>query len=76
MKPWRMPGWMQQYADYITNTGSSEPDRVTLVERMYNGQADPRVNLPLSTLQACVKAQVGLLYGLHEKGLLRNGIGK
>ena len=70
-KRWKMPQWMQPYAEHVTNTGTNEPDRVAVVEGMYNGQADPRVNLPLSTLQACVKSQVALLYQLHGAGLLK-----
>ena len=66
-----MPAWMKPYARHVTNTGTNEPDRVAVVERMYNDTADPRINLPLSTLQACVKSQVGLLYVLHEAGLLK-----
>lgn len=67
---WRMPNWMHPYADLITNTGDSDPDRVKVIERMYNGNADPFVNLPLSTLQACVKSQVALLYRMFALGLL------
>lgn len=37
---------------------------------MMNGDADPRTNLPLSTLQACVKSQVLLLETLHKQGRL------
>lgn len=41
------------------------------VVAMVNGNADPFINLPLSTLQACVKSQVILLNTLHQKGMLR-----
>ena len=64
MKKWKMPKWMQPYADCIVNTGGND------IEDMVNGHADPLVNLPLSTLQACVKSQVSLLNQLHEEGML------
>ena len=67
MRRWKMPKWMEPYRKYIVNTGGNS------VEDMQNGNADPRVNLPLSTLQACVKSQISLLYGLHEAGVLRQG---
>jgi hypothetical protein len=38
--------------------------------------ADPRVNLPLSTLQACVKSQVTFLEILHSKGFLLSELSK
>lgn len=61
---WRMPKWMRKYEPYICNTGGND------VTAMNNGHADPFSNLPLSTLQACVKSQVILLETLHENGLL------
>ena len=48
------------------NTGGGD------IEDMVNGDADPRINLPLSTLQACVKSQVDLLGNLHKRWFLRN----
>lgn len=60
-----MPAWMEPYRDLIHNTGGNT------VEEMYNGNADPRVNLPLSTLQACVKSQVSLLYTLAKHELIK-----
>jgi len=68
MRKWKMPKWMVPYAANITNTGR-EPT-VEAIEFMYNDDASPLINLPLSTLEACVKSQVGLLYRLHEKKLL------
>lgn len=65
MKKWKMPKWMQQYRPFICNTGGND------VEEMVNGNADPRINLPLSTLQACVKSQVHLLQSLHDAGQLK-----
>jgi hypothetical protein len=59
-----MPKWMEHYRDSFVNTGGND------IESMQNGNADPRVNLPLSTLQACVKSQVSFLYQLKKKGLL------
>lgn len=70
---WRMPHWMKPLAPLVTNTGTNEADRVKVIEEMYNGRADPVINLPLSTLQACVKSQVGLLYNMHRVGLLLQG---
>lgn len=60
-KKWKMPKWMEPYREYIVNTGGNS------VEDMVNGNADPLTNLPLSTLQACVKSQVALLQHLHEE---------
>lgn len=62
---WIMPSWMEKYRYSIGNTGGNR------IETMVNGHADPFSNLPLSTLQACVKSQVSLLYVLYEAGLLR-----
>lgn len=59
-----MPEWMEDYRDLILNTGGNG------IEEMVNGNADPRVNLPLSTLQACVKSQVVFLELLHQRGWL------
>lgn len=68
MRKWKMPKWMVLYASDVTNTGR-EPT-VANIEWMYNDDADPRINLPLSTLEACVKSQVSLLYRLHERKIL------
>ncbi len=62
---WKMPKWMERYRHFICNTGGND------VVAMVNGNADPFINLPLSTLQACVKSQVILLNTLHQKGMLR-----
>jgi hypothetical protein len=62
--PWTMPEWMEPYRKSIINTGGNS------VEEMVNGNADPFINLPLSTLQACVKSQVGMLGILHRRGIL------
>lgn len=59
-RPWLIPDWMRPYVQYIVNTGGND------VEDMINGHADPLINLPLSTLQACVKSQVMLLEQLHH----------
>lgn len=61
---WKMPEWMEPFRKFITNTGGNP------VERMMNGNADPQINLPLSTLQACVKSQVALMEGLHKVNML------
>lgn len=65
MKKWKMPKWMKRYAPFICNTGGGN------IEDMMNGHADPVINLPLSTLQACVKSQVHFLQQLREAGLLK-----
>ena len=62
---WKIPKWMMPYEPLIVNTGGGD------VEEMMNGHANPLVNLPLSTLQACVKSQVLLLYLLYEKGIIK-----
>lgn len=62
---WAIPGWMRPYLAYVVNTGGGD------IVEMVNGNADPRVNLPLSTLQACVKSQVVLLTNLQKFGLLK-----
>ena len=68
-KRWKMPDWMVPFAPLFINTGR-EPTVETIVE-MVNGRTDPQINLPLSTLEACVKSQVGFLSVLHKNGLLR-----
>jgi hypothetical protein len=64
-KKWTMPAWMKPYAEHIFNTGGND------IEDMMNGDASPLINLPLFTLQACVKSQVLLLEILHREGKLR-----
>lgn len=64
MKKWTMPAWMKPYAPCICNTGGND------IAEMMNGNADPRVNLPLSTLQCAVKSQVAMLEQLREAGFL------
>ena len=63
---WKMPRWMKPYRQLIVNTGGNS------VEDLVSGHADPRVNLPLSTLQACVKSQVSLLGRLYLGGHLND----
>jgi len=63
-KHWTMPAWMEPYREHIVNTGGNA------IEDMVNGDASPLINLPLSTLQACVKSQVALLIRLREVHLL------
>lgn len=65
MAKWEMPKWMEPYRDLIVNTGGNS------VETLVNGNANPMTNLPLSTLQACVKSQVALLGNLHKEAALR-----
>ena len=65
MKKWKMPKWMEPFREHIVNTGGND------IESMMNGSADPLINLPLSTLQACVKSQVSMLYRLHENKMLK-----
>lgn len=64
-KKWTMPKWMSPYAGFICNTGGND------ITEMMNGNADPRVNLPLSTLQCAVKSQVLMLNALHRAGKLK-----
>jgi len=61
---WTAPAWLVEFLPLIHNTGGND------VAEMMNGNADPRVNLPLSTLQACVKSQVSLLATLRDRGYL------
>lgn len=64
MKKFIMPDWMKRYRPYFCNTGGNN------IEDLVNGNASPLVNLPLSTIQACVKSQVTLLTTLHDARLL------
>jgi hypothetical protein len=61
---WKMPAWMEPFRKSICNTAGND------IEEMMNGDADPYINLPLSTLQACVKSQVSLLYALNDRRML------
>ena len=63
---WTMPEWMEPFRDLIVNTGGNS------VEEMMNDNTDPFINLPRSTLAACVKSQVGLLNLLQRNGVLVN----
>jgi hypothetical protein len=64
-KVWKMPNWFRAYEHFIVNTGGND------IESMMNGDADPVINLPLSTLQACVKSQVALLEALQQNNKLK-----
>jgi hypothetical protein len=66
MKKWNMPKWMEPIRGMIVNTGGNP------IEEMMNGNASPLINLPLSTLQACVKSQVSLLNRLYNEGMLNH----
>lgn len=63
-KKWKMPTWMQSYAKFIVNTGC-EPT-VENIEELVNGNDDPIINLPMSTIQFGVKSQVALLNVLNK----------
>lgn len=65
---WKMPAWMKPFRGWIVNTGGNR------IEDMMVRDTSPLVNLPLSTLEACVKSQVALLTLLHDHGLLRETI--
>lgn len=65
---WTMPHWMMTYAPLFVNTGC-EPT-VDNIERMVNSHTDPVINLPVSTLEACVKTQVHLLTRMKDRGLI------
>ena len=63
-RKWKMPKWIEPFRATILNTGGNS------IEDLMNDDASPLVNLPLSTLQACVKSQVGLLQFLAYDGKL------
>lgn len=65
---WKMPMWMWDFVGEFANTGR-EPT-IAAIEELYNGNADPLINLPLSTIQFGVKSQVALLYGLRRRGFI------
>ncbi len=65
---WSPPVWMLPYLPFVVNTGGND------VREMMIGNADPRINLPLSTLQACVKSQVAFMEALHRIGLLGDAL--
>lgn len=60
---WTMPTWMHPYAEYFTNTGC-EPT-IENIEELVNGNDDPAINLPMSTIQFGVKSQVAFLTRLY-----------
>jgi hypothetical protein len=64
-KAWIMPDWMEPYRQAFCNTGGNT------VECLVNGDTDPVINLPVSTLEACVKSQVLFLEALKRQGRLR-----
>lgn len=66
---WSMPDWMVPYSKHFTNTGRPILGPET-IEELFNGRTDPVINLPLSTIEAMVIAQVYLLANLHDEGLL------
>jgi hypothetical protein len=66
-KRWVMPEWMEPYRASICNIGGNS------IEELINGNADPIVNLPLSTIQFSCKSQVSLLENLHKAGVLKGG---
>jgi len=68
MSKWKMPEWMEAHAHRFTNTGR-KPTREA-IEELYNGNSDPRTNLPLSTIEFGVKSQVALLTRLNQDGKL------
>jgi hypothetical protein len=61
-RKWKMAEWMEPFRPYFCNTGGNS------IEEMANANTSPEVNLPLSTLEACVKSQIILLSRLHNKG--------
>lgn len=65
MSNWTMPKWMKKYESMITNTGGND------VTELFNGNADPFINLPLSTIQAMTKAQIALLVKLHKAKIIK-----
>jgi hypothetical protein len=64
-KKWTMPKWMEAYRQFFVNTAGNT------IEELVNGNTDPLINLPPSTLEFGMKAQVRFLMNLKEKGWLR-----
>jgi hypothetical protein len=71
-KKWKMPQWMKAYAPLFVNTGIGAT--VENIEQMMNSNTNPIVNLPVSTLEACVKSQVAFLHQLQSAGALSGKI--
>jgi hypothetical protein len=66
-RKWKMPSWMEPYQLLFANTAGNS------IADLMNGNTDPRVNLPLSTLEFGVKSQVALLENLRRNRLLCTG---
>lgn len=65
-KKWVMPEWMEQYRDDFCNTGGNS------IENLYNDEGTTIFNNAVRVaLITAVDAQVGLLYRLHRKKLLK-----
>lgn len=62
---WKMPDWMEEYRELIINTGGNQ------IEELMSSDTNPWVNLPRSTIEACVKSQIGLLEILKREGKLK-----
>jgi len=63
---WEMPAWMHQYADLVTDTGD---DGVEGTMNLYKHGAADLIETQEGRCVA-VNAQVGLLVGLHARGML------
>lgn len=61
---WTMPKWMEPYRRCLVNSAGNS------VEELVNGNDNPLINLPLSTLQFGMKSQVQLLEVMHAYGML------
>lgn len=64
-KKWVMPDWMEQYRDFICNTGGNS------VEELMNDDSRMDINMPRALLSSCVSSQVYLLNRMHKLNLLK-----
>lgn len=62
---WKMPKWMKPYRECFNNTGGNE------IEKLAVGKTTYQINAPLAFIEMSVQAQIGMLYALHKKGLLK-----
>ncbi len=65
MAKWTMPEWMEPYRDLFCNTGGNSVE-----ELMSDKSANVANNAVRAALIVAVRSQVGLLTGMHERGLL------
>ena len=65
---WVMTEWMEPYRKLIHDTGGNSIEKL-----MNDHETVAQVNLYLAAICISVKDQVGLLYRLHNRGLLKDG---